>query len=238
MNCRSAEPLFSALIEDELSQKERRDLEAHLLGCRRCSAGVRELRATLALLRSVPVSEASPHFEEDVFARVRSGEALRPSVPEWVSGLLAPPKLRPIMAAGAGICAIAFAVVLVAHPPVTGTRGHEPLVVAAPGVSAPSQPAAPSPVAPAQSGSLASAGGPGPPAPIVGARSVTELAGIVAGARTPAAADSAGRPDQPETGYQDEYITDQFLLERAPASGDPSMVPASGSQNDDVYIIF
>jgi hypothetical protein len=227
MNCRSAESLFSALIEDELSQKERRDFEAHLLGCRRCSAGVRELRATLALVRSVPAIETSPHFEEDVYARIRSGEALRPSVLEWVNGLLAPIRLRPLVAAGAGLCAIAFAVVMVFHPTVPGSTSP-----------APTASVTPSPVSSIQPAPTASIQSPRLPGPGASGRSATELAGVTDGAHQPAATDSAGSLARPEAGYQDEYIMDQFLLERAPAGRDPSMVPVSGSQGDDVYITF
>ena len=232
MNCRSAESLFSALIEDELSQKERRGLEAHLLGCRRCSAGVRELRATLALVRSVPAIETSPHFEDDVYARIRSGEALRPSVRDWVNGLLAPIRIRPLVTVGAGLCAIAFAVVMVVHPTLPGSTSR------APTASLPTASVAPSPAAPAQPDLAALTRSPGPTAPGTLNRSATELAGVTSRTRNPAATDSASDLARPEAGYQDEYIMDQFLLERAPAGRDPSMVPVSGSQGDDVYIEF
>ncbi len=234
MNCRSAEPLFSALIEDELSQKERRDLEAHLLGCRRCSAGVRELRATLTLLREVPAVETSPHFLDDVLARVRSGEALRPGLLEWAGGLLAPFRLRPLVAAGAGICAVAVAVVLVVRP-VGWTGGtHAPAVASAPAAPAAPKAVVPTPAAPGSAASLASR----PPSSAAREVAGTQLAGAPLGARAQAASDSAGLQDRKDTGYQDEYIMDQFLLERSPSTGDPAMVPASGNQNDDVYIEF
>ena len=51
MNCRSAESLFSAFLDDELNQNERRFLESHLLSCRRCTASMRELKASLDLDR-------------------------------------------------------------------------------------------------------------------------------------------------------------------------------------------
>lgn len=232
MNCRSAESLFSALIEDELSQKERRALEAHLLGCRRCSAGVRELRATLDLVREAPPFETSPHFEEDVFARIRSGEALRPSVLEWVNALLAPIRLRPLVAAGAGLCAIALAVVIATHQtgPGNGVVGPAPTTASLPAGSIASTPAGMLGTGVAASKDVAKLAAPDRPA--------AELAGMTRVAGAPAATDSAARVAQPEPGYQDEYIMDQFLLEREPAGRDPSMVPVSGSQGDDVYIIF
>ena len=246
MNCRSAESLYSAFIEDELSQKERRDLESHLLTCRRCSVAVRELRATIELTRSLPATEVSAHFEEDVWSRIRSGEALRPSILEWVAGFFAPIRLRPVLVASAGACALSLAAFVLFHVPPPG-------------------PVPPGSTAPVTASSAPSANVPAP-------RAATDSPGAerVAAALTPAAAisgsetqrpvrrsppeliqsplalegalsagDSAsvqGRPLEPK--YQDEYILDQFYLERVPVNRDPSMVPASGNPNDDVYIEF
>jgi len=110
MNCRSAEPLFSSYIEDEISQEERRNLEAHFMGCRRCSVALRDLRATMTLVqREVPLVSTSAHFEEDVYAKIRSGEGLRPSAWELVRELLLPIRLRPAVMAGLGVSAVAVA---------------------------------------------------------------------------------------------------------------------------------
>ena len=69
MNCRSAESLFSAFLDDELNQKERRGLEAHLLSCKRCSMSVRELRASLQLLDAVDLIDADLRNLESAVAR-------------------------------------------------------------------------------------------------------------------------------------------------------------------------
>ena len=58
MNCRSAESLFSSYLEDEISQEERRNVESHLMGCRRCSLAMREVRATMSMLARIPEAEA------------------------------------------------------------------------------------------------------------------------------------------------------------------------------------
>jgi hypothetical protein len=244
MNCRSAESLYSAFIEDELSQKERRDLEAHLLACRRCSVAVRDLRATIALTRSLPAAAVSEHFEEDVLARIRSGEALRPSLLEWLAGLLAPVRLRPVLAASAAICAVGVAAILFLRPP-----GPSSSVATAPSVTAvaPSGPAAPQAAPPAAEGiehraatSVRTAQAPAGDASQRLRRSeVQVIQSPLALEGSLATGDSArfqGRPLEPQ--YQDEYILDQFYIERTPADRDPSMVPASGNPNDDVYIIF
>jgi Putative zinc-finger len=257
MNCRSAESLFSALLEDELNQRERRALETHLLSCRRCSLSLRELRASFELYRDLPwEGDTSPHFEEDVLARIRSGEGLRPTVVEWLRTLWTPG--RPFAVAGALAAAIAVTVLAwhpelsswVAHrtpsrPAIEQARGDRPVdthsansvspapllasasdretVVSAPTVSAPvptvrreasRSMAGPSGVAPTNGAGLASFVDPAPDA---------------AGSAIP----------NPDSRYIDEYITDQFYLDRGlGGSGSPSITPVSGRPSDDVYIVF
>jgi anti-sigma factor RsiW len=244
MNCRSAESLYSAFVEDELSQKERRDLETHLLGCRRCSQAVRELRGTIALTRSLPAAAVSEHFEEDVLARIRSGEALRPSLLDWLAGLLAPVRLRPVLAASAGICAVGVAAILFLRPsplpPSVATATD--VEVASPAAPAPPEAASPSAGALEHGAAVPvrTAEAPAAGAPLRPRRSeVQVIQSPLALEGSLATGDSArfqGRPLEPQ--YQDEYILDQFYIERTPVDRDPSMVPASGNPNDDVYITF
>jgi len=254
MNCRSAETLYSAFIEDELSQKERRDLEAHLLGCRHCSAAVRELRATIALTQSLPAAEASAHFEEDILSRIRSGEALRPSMLDWLAGLFAPVRLRPALVASAGVCAVSIAafVLLRAPAPAPETAPGPAPTVAMTGPPADGAAGSPPSVSPAPGDAAGreSRTVTGSPTPTASVRT-TESAGTVRRyepelIQSPLALenarsigdslDASGRPLEPQ--YQDEYILDQFYLERVPVSRDPSVVPASGNPSDDVYIVF
>jgi anti-sigma factor RsiW len=251
MNCRSAESLYSAFIEDEISQKERRSLESHLLGCRRCSTAVRELRATIALTRSLPATDVSVHFEEDVLLRIRSGEALRPTMLEWLASLAPPVRLRPVLAASAGLCAVSLAAFVVFHPFTTGAPAPNPAAPSGvasnlsptPAGEPASQTEAAAPVerfTPAAGAAVASSSGPAVDAQRPVRRSPPELIqSPLALEGSLSAGDSArtlGRPLAPQ--YQDEYILDQFYLEGVPTSRDPSVVPASGSPNDDVYITF
>ena len=259
MNCRSAESLFSALVEDELSQKERRFLEAHLLSCRKCSVGLKEMRAAMELFRDLPMEETSPHFEEDVMVRIRSGEGLRPSVTEWLRGILAPAWLRPVAVAGAGACAVWIAALVaypVLHPkdkpatvasaetsgsvttqtstPATPENADVPVVVAnTPSDTAPSrsaEAAAPIVVESARRLPPATADArPSQPAGLATASRQAPVQGFTNG----------GDPSNPSAGYVDEYITDQFYLERGNGgSVNPSVTPVSERSSDDVYIIF
>jgi len=237
MNCRSAENLLSSFLEDELSQRERRALESHLTECRRCSTAVEEMRATVDLLSALPAFETSPSFEEEVMDRIRSGEALRPTVIEWLSEWFSPVRLRPVFLAGAAGCAVWIALI-VGHPfqakkadlaqhaaPVAGSPAlaqGSAAVPTAPGAQAPS----PAPV----NDVIASA-----------TRSASPSVGSNRSATLDASSSSAGVPDSaranPAAPYQDEYILDQFYLNRS-EDGVHSIVPVTGRASDDVYIVF
>jgi anti-sigma factor RsiW len=254
MNCRSAEPLLSAFIEDDLSQNERRSLESHILACRRCALSVRELRATLELVQNVPYMETSPHFEEDLLARIRSGEGLRPTVVEWLRGLLEPARLRPLFLAGAGACAVWIGVMvlspngflqrpnladatapsspgsvqtpdqtIVTSPPLS----QEPSKVEVASLAAPSAGREPAPAA-RQAGSKASP-----------TRGLNASGEVLDESDWPTAPTQDLAVPNPGSRYDDQYITDQFFLERDPGgSNNPTITPVSDRPSDDVYITF
>lgn len=254
MNCRSAEPLLSAFIEDDLSQNERRSLEAHILACRRCSQTVRELRATLELVQTVPYYETSPHFEEDLLARIRSGEALRPTVVEWLRGVLEPARLRPLFLAGAGACAVWIGVMLV-NPSVLQRANLARVPDVSPRTSAPavSQPLEAGLAA--SKVDIASLAAPSAESSTAAAR---RRAGQTAsspsrGSTAPGAAiDESDWPvppstqqdaaiSNPESRYDDQYITDQFFLEKdfgGSNNNNPTITPVSDHASDDVFITF
>lgn len=256
MNCRSAESLYSALIEDELSQEEQRSLEAHLMGCRRCSVAVKELRETLVLMSALPTVETSPHFEEEIFDRIRSGEALRPTLIEWLGGFWTAARLRPVFLGGAAVCALWIAVI-VARPGTFFPSGDAGLNREA---------AAPNPGSP-DAGSLASSSGdvtatsgaksaPDASAPVFGPRAALASSAPSGASRSanrapaagddvqwvdsqvPVAAGSDSALRDPGARFQDEYILDQFYLDRGTGRDAPPIVPVSGNSTDDVYITF
>jgi anti-sigma factor RsiW len=267
MNCRSAESLLSAFLDDELSQAERRHFEAHLLGCRRCTQSLRELKSAMALVGDAAarsVVAPSPHFDNDLFARIRSGEAMRPSVIEWLQGFLMPERLRPAFLVGATACAVFVAVVLfqdsskkAGETPMLATGTSE---VATPGAATPaaaeSTPGA-SAAVPVTGEALASLptpqDGPSPARnPIPATRDASPNAlrlasdadgnGIIeiADRVVPAAAGLDSTIPNPGAQFVDEYVTDQFFLQRGRVVGDPqpSLVPVSGQNAGDVYIEF
>ncbi len=238
MNCRSAESLFSSHIEDEISQEERRNLEAHLLGCRRCSVAMRDVRATMSILqKATPLVAPGAHFDEDVYARIRSGEGLRPTAAELIRDLLSPARLRPLYLAGAGACVVAAALVF---SPVGRNLLHPvPALVSASRTQAPASGVTAAP--PAASGASSSA-------PIVAERTAPAPGGASSGragsviASAPKAGsavrDSIVDSGMPQQRYNDEIINDQFYLERGQQGQDPSVVPVNQTRDDGVYIVF
>ena len=238
MNCRSAEELFSSFVEDELSQRERRTLENHLADCPRCSQAVEELRATVDLLAALPSYETGPAFEEEVMDRIRSGEALRPGIVEWITERVSGAWLKPVFLSGAAACAlyIAFLVGGAYMPsPNPGNPGSDSDKIAtvtpsAAKTAAPSTTPAPARVAPA----------PVVPSNDVVASAPTRRASAGTSGTSPslngATADSASAVQSAP--YQDEYILDQFYLNRSGEEGVHSIVPVSGRPTDDVYITF
>lgn len=236
MNCRSAESLFSAFVEDELNQKERRFLESHLLSCRRCTASMRELKASMELCGALPDVDTSPHFEDDVMAMIRSGEAMRPSLIDWLRGLVSVERIRPFALAGAGASAVLIASFAVNHPLFHTFASH-------PTKAPETQAAVPAPApTPAVTEVASSNTTPQSVAPAPGAKaSVKSDAGYAWADRSVRTSSSIPDTTVPNPGarYDDEYITDQFFLERGTDGGNnPTITPVSSSASDDVYITF
>ena len=250
MNCRSAESLYSAFLEDELNQEEQRSLEAHLMGCRRCSVAVKGLKQTLALVSDLPAVETSPHFEDEIFDRIRSGEALRPTMVEWVAGFFTADRLRPVFLGGAAVCALWIAAIVM-HPDAYFPRG---------GSVASRETGAPNANTPDASSGVASTA-PGtesaPAIPVFGPRAALASSEIDGSATARSSTNRRGTSGEDfqwvdshvpvasagsdsaidPSGFQDEYILDQFHLDRGDR-GSQSIVPVSGNSSDDVYITF
>lgn len=70
---------LSEFLDGTLSDRARRGVAAHLDGCETCRNELRELRATVALLRSLPASEEPPYLATRILARVEAGDA----APSW-----------------------------------------------------------------------------------------------------------------------------------------------------------
>ena len=72
MHCSTAEALFDGRLEGTLNAHQRARLDAHLDGCRSCSAVLEELRVIDALLLAPRTLEPAPNFTFKMMAEIRS----------------------------------------------------------------------------------------------------------------------------------------------------------------------
>lgn len=120
MTCSEVDRLLDPLVDGELAQGERAELEAHLAGCGGCGRAAASLRSLKAAVRRVAVHSAPPRLRDAVVAGL-AAEAGAPVWPVWQ-------RRRTLLAAAAGLAAAAAVAVLAARP---GRAGAEPLVAAA-----------------------------------------------------------------------------------------------------------
>lgn len=96
---------LSEYLEGDLSQRERSRIDAALAEDRELREELRELEATLALLRGLPEPEVPPAFATRVIAHVRESEAEPRGLLAGLSGLFEPAVAVPL---AAGITAVAL----------------------------------------------------------------------------------------------------------------------------------
>lgn len=101
---------LGSYLEGELGLGQRALIDAHLDVCAPCADELRQLRATVALLRGLPEPPAATNLAEAVMARLRAGEGM-PRTSDRVRARLAdlarPRVLAPLAAAFGGILALA-----------------------------------------------------------------------------------------------------------------------------------
>ena len=107
MNCEHVRTRIGDHLEGDLELAERARVDDHLAACPACRTELRELRATVALLRGLGDPEQPAGLPEKVIARIDAGEG-RPAA--WVRGIwrLAEPRVAAALAAGvAGLFVLA-----------------------------------------------------------------------------------------------------------------------------------
>lgn len=75
MNCKNAQSLLSAYLDDELSGREMLDIREHLYGCESCSSELQSIEVVKRMLGGAPVPEPSVDFEERLVSRVLAAAA-------------------------------------------------------------------------------------------------------------------------------------------------------------------
>jgi anti-sigma factor RsiW len=96
-------------LEGDLPLQQRALVDAHLDACESCAAELKELRGTIALLRSLPELEPPKGLAGRVMARIQAGEAQPSRWVRLVDGfdlLLRPRPLVVLVAASAGVLAL------------------------------------------------------------------------------------------------------------------------------------
>jgi anti-sigma factor RsiW len=87
MNCAKARANLSAYVEQELSEKDRREVSTHLGRCEDCSRDLFAMQKAINLLRWIPRADARPGFEERLRRRLRT-ETAPPGRWAWLSDRL------------------------------------------------------------------------------------------------------------------------------------------------------
>jgi anti-sigma factor RsiW len=87
MRCGNAQELMTATVDDELSPRQRRALEAHLAECAACRDELATTEQVLAAVAALPVEAEVPvSLEQETLRRVRiaaAEEAERLAAPRW-----------------------------------------------------------------------------------------------------------------------------------------------------------
>ncbi len=102
MNCQACQENLSALLDRELSEAERSELEKHMAGCAICCEQFRQLARTSDLVsRGLFVLEPSPALWAGVRARIVEGPRQAPGLFEGIASVFSGATLRPALAAAA-----------------------------------------------------------------------------------------------------------------------------------------
>ncbi len=72
MKCTDIQKYLDEYLDDDMSLGEQKAVEAHIKTCVACQRAMKTHETVRQALRLLPVDEASPAFEEKVFAAVRS----------------------------------------------------------------------------------------------------------------------------------------------------------------------
>ncbi|MEN8183003.1 MAG: zf-HC2 domain-containing protein [Myxococcota bacterium] len=96
-------------LEGDLGVAERRRVERHLEVCSSCTRTLRELRATIDLLRGMPEPELPEHLDRLVMQRIEEAHGRRPPgrLATWLRGVGGFPLPAPVAAAALGLLVIA-----------------------------------------------------------------------------------------------------------------------------------
>ena len=123
--CSDIRVVLSEYIDNTLSARNAWEVEKHLTDCSSCSGEVREMQATVQLLRTAPRFDTSDHFMAALHARLdtvdpsaATGGPMWRRVREWLANAGASVVANRVPALSLGFAAAAITLVLTVNRPV------------------------------------------------------------------------------------------------------------------------
>lgn len=107
MNCARVRAHLGDHLEGDLDLHSRVRVDSHLAACTGCSEELRELRATVALVRSLPTPESEPGVVDAVMRRIDAGEGRIARLPELARRAFDPRLAAPLAAGIAALVVLA-----------------------------------------------------------------------------------------------------------------------------------
>ena len=115
MTCSDIDILLAEYVEGSLSTEQRSAVEAHLTGCRLCSALAVDSAEAFGFLERIPVIDAPPELVNKLLFEIANGasrSAMRPSLLSRILGQWAEPILQPRVAMGMAMTMLSIAMIL------------------------------------------------------------------------------------------------------------------------------
>jgi len=100
MNCEQAQEWITALVDNELSEAERRAIDRHLVGCPQCQRIYEEERRIKEQVHSASTMVTAPAALRRMISESMDKPSVRQRINERIKALLAVPWVRPALAVG------------------------------------------------------------------------------------------------------------------------------------------
>ena len=128
MNCAKVRPHLGDHLEGDLELTTRAQINEHLSDCASCTSELRELRSTVAHIRSLPTPDPPADLVNQVIRRIEAGEARPQAFPAAIRRLLDPVWVAPLAAGIAGFALLSGMEIEFVEPPeviATAPRGAQ-----------------------------------------------------------------------------------------------------------------
>lgn len=117
MKCAKVRPRLGDHLEGDLDLTTRARVDQHLNDCASCASELRELRSTVAHIRSLPIPDPPSDLANDVMRRIEAGEGRTQPFQAAIRRLLEPVWVAPLAAGIAGFALLTSIEIELAGPP-------------------------------------------------------------------------------------------------------------------------